>query len=42
MSDAEKKKNRWHGLSGKVQSASTMIYWEEGFREPAFVSEWQD
>ena len=39
MSDAKKKqkKHRRHGLSKKVQSASTMIYREEGFREPAFV-----
>ena len=31
------KKHRRHGLSKKVQSASTMINLEEGFREPAFV-----
>ena len=37
MSDAKKNKHRRHGLSKKVQLASTMIDWEEGFREPAFV-----
>ena len=25
------------GLPKKVQSASTNLYWEEGFREPDFV-----
>ena len=33
------KQNTGDGVSKKVQSASTNIYWEEGFRELARLSE---